>query len=128
MKGVHDLRCAFPRSSSPPLAAGQAASGSSRSAIVASILPRRGPGHRRRGLTAGRGCATLGARGGQTPAEEAETLMPEFKVTVQRNGPLRIEGENLQILDPEGNAYGLGGRTGVALCRCGASNNKPFCD
>ncbi len=54
--------------------------------------------------------------------------MDETKVTVQRNGPLRFEGENLQILDPEGKAYGLGGRTVVSLCRCGASNNKPFCD
>ena len=54
--------------------------------------------------------------------------MPESKLTVQKNGPLRLEGENLQILDPEGKAYGLGGRTVVSLCRCGASNNKPFCD
>jgi len=54
--------------------------------------------------------------------------MPEAKVTVQRNGPLRLEGENLQILDPEGKAYGLAGRTVITLCRCGASANKPFCD
>jgi CDGSH-type Zn-finger protein len=54
--------------------------------------------------------------------------MPDFKVTVQKNGPLRIEGEDIQLLDPEGQAYGLGGRTTIKLCRCGASNNKPFCD
>jgi CDGSH-type Zn-finger protein len=54
--------------------------------------------------------------------------MADLKVTVLRNGPLRVEGENLQIHDPEGNAYGLGGRNVVSLCRCGASSNKPFCD
>ncbi len=54
--------------------------------------------------------------------------MSELKVTVLRNGPLRVEGENLQIQDPEGNTYGLGGRSVVSLCRCGASTNKPFCD
>lgn len=54
--------------------------------------------------------------------------MSEIKITVQKNGPLRYEGENLQIVDPEGRPYGLGGRTLVSLCRCGHSSNKPFCD
>ncbi|HZF10739.1 MAG TPA: CDGSH iron-sulfur domain-containing protein [Thermoanaerobaculia bacterium] len=54
--------------------------------------------------------------------------MPDTKITVNRNGPFRLEGDNLQIFDPTGKAYGLGGRTVVSLCRCGASNNKPFCD
>ena len=30
--------------------------------------------------------------------------------------------------DPAGNAYGLAGRTTLTLCRCGHSENKPFCD
>ena len=50
------------------------------------------------------------------------------KITVGRNGNLRVEGEDFQIVDPEGNVYGLGGRTTVSLCRCGQSKNKPFCD
>jgi CDGSH-type Zn-finger protein len=54
--------------------------------------------------------------------------MPDFRITVSKNGPLRVEGEALQLLDPSGNAYGLGGRTAISLCRCGASSNKPFCD
>jgi CDGSH-type Zn-finger protein len=49
------------------------------------------------------------------------------KITVGKNGPLRIEGE-FTILDPEGKEYGLGGRTLLSLCRCGQSKNKPFCD
>jgi len=43
------------------------------------------------------------------------------------NGPIRIEGE-FEICDPSGQAFGLQGRTAIALCRCGHSGNKPFCD
>ena len=53
--------------------------------------------------------------------------MAETKITVRNNGPLRLEGE-FTIYDHDGNAYGLGGRTMVSLCRCGSSENKPFCD
>jgi CDGSH-type Zn-finger protein len=49
------------------------------------------------------------------------------KVTIRNNGPIRIEGE-FTILDQDGNAYGLAGRTLISLCRCGQSANKPFCD
>jgi CDGSH-type Zn-finger protein len=44
------------------------------------------------------------------------------------NGPLRITGENIVLKDANGNTFGLGGRTTISLCRCGHSNNKPFCD
>lgn len=49
------------------------------------------------------------------------------KVTVNNNGPIRLEGE-FEIVDPQGNAFGLAGRKVISLCRCGHSNNKPFCD
>ena len=49
------------------------------------------------------------------------------KVTVRNDGPLLIEGD-LEIADAAGKAFGLGGRTGVSLCRCGHSEKKPFCD
>ena len=49
------------------------------------------------------------------------------KITVNRNGSLRVEGE-VTICDAEGKAFGLGGRTVISLCRCGHSENKPFCD
>ena len=53
--------------------------------------------------------------------------MPGTKITVNHNGPLRLEGD-MEILDPQGKAFGLAGRTVVSLCRCGHSANKPFCD
>lgn len=49
------------------------------------------------------------------------------KVTVFNNGPLRLEGD-FEICDAGGNSFGLGGRTAIGLCRCGKSENKPFCD
>ncbi|MFN7936324.1 MAG: CDGSH iron-sulfur domain-containing protein [Bryobacteraceae bacterium] len=53
--------------------------------------------------------------------------MSDTKITVLNNGPLRIEGD-MTILDPTGAAFGLAGRTVISLCRCGLSENKPFCD
>jgi CDGSH-type Zn-finger protein len=49
-------------------------------------------------------------------------------ITVRRNGPLRIEGEDLALLDEAGSSFGLAGRAVISLCRCGHSENKPFCD
>ena len=49
------------------------------------------------------------------------------KVTISSNGPIRIEGD-FTIVDAEGNSFGLAGRTIIGLCRCGHSENKPFCD
>ena len=53
--------------------------------------------------------------------------MPATKITVNSNGPLKVEGD-FEIVDPQGQAFGLAGRTAVSLCRCGQSANKPFCD
>lgn len=49
------------------------------------------------------------------------------RITVNNNGPLRVEGD-FEIVDPQGKTFGLGGRTVISLCRCGHSKNKPFCD
>lgn len=49
------------------------------------------------------------------------------EIIVNKNGSLRVVG-NFIIKDAEGNMFDLSGRTSIALCRCGHSNNKPFCD
>ena len=54
--------------------------------------------------------------------------MADIKITVRNSGPLRVEGDGIQILDQDGKVFGLAGRTVVSLCRCGQSANKPFCD
>ncbi|HQZ24400.1 MAG TPA: CDGSH iron-sulfur domain-containing protein [Flavobacterium sp.] len=53
--------------------------------------------------------------------------MSTTKLTINRNGSLKIEGD-FEIVDQEGNVYGLQGRETLGLCRCGLSANKPFCD
>jgi CDGSH-type Zn-finger protein len=53
--------------------------------------------------------------------------MAKTKLTVNSNGSLKVEGD-FEIVDMEGNKYGLQGRELVSLCRCGRSSNKPFCD
>jgi CDGSH-type Zn-finger protein len=49
------------------------------------------------------------------------------KLTINSNGSVRVEGD-FEIVDMQGNNYGLQGRTVVSICRCGLSANKPFCD
>jgi len=49
------------------------------------------------------------------------------EITVSPNGPLRISG-NFVIKDGQGKEFDLAGRTAISLCRCGQSENKPFCD
>ena len=49
------------------------------------------------------------------------------KIRVRDNGPLLVDADDASIVDAEGGEFALSGRP-LALCRCGASNNKPFCD
>ena len=53
--------------------------------------------------------------------------MAATKITVKSNGSLKVEGD-FEIVDIEGNVYGLEGREVISICRCGLSQNKPFCD
>ena len=53
--------------------------------------------------------------------------MAATTITVRTDGSIRIEGD-FQVLDQDGKAFGLAGRTKIALCRCGHSETKPFCD
>lgn len=53
--------------------------------------------------------------------------MSKTKITVLSNGSLKVDGD-FEIVDKDGQVYGLQGRTLVSICRCGLSENKPFCD
>jgi 3-phenylpropionate/trans-cinnamate dioxygenase ferredoxin subunit len=46
------------------------------------------------------------------------------KITIRNNGPYLVEGD-FTLVDHEGNEVPLAKR---ALCRCGGSTTKPFCD
>jgi CDGSH-type Zn-finger protein len=44
------------------------------------------------------------------------------------NGPFLVEGP-VTVVDPNGNAFPINTeKPAIALCRCGHSSNKPFCD
>ena len=46
----------------------------------------------------------------------------------RKNGPYRVESDNeVKVVDWEGKAYTFD-RMPIALCRCGGSTRKPFCD
>lgn len=49
-------------------------------------------------------------------------------IRCRENGPLVIQGP-VKVVDHLGNEFMLPvGKETVALCRCGQSKNKPFCD
>lgn len=53
------------------------------------------------------------------------TNQRSLTVTLIKDGPLHLQGP-MEILDPEGEPCFTG--TTVPLCRCGQSQNMPFCD
>jgi CDGSH-type Zn-finger protein len=52
--------------------------------------------------------------------------MADTRITVRQNGPYLVKGP-LDLVDQDGNAFTVNQET-IALCRCGGSTNKPFCD
>ena len=48
-------------------------------------------------------------------------------ITVRQNASYKVEGDDVKVVDWNGNEYQIPKRP-FALCRCGASKNKPFCD
>jgi CDGSH-type Zn-finger protein len=53
--------------------------------------------------------------------------MAATKITVRTDGSIRVEGD-FEVVDQDGKPFGLAGRNKIGLCRCGHSENKPFCD
>ena len=53
--------------------------------------------------------------------------MSDVTIKVQENGPYLVFGP-VEIVDADGGSYDVGDRKVVALCRCGGSTTKPFCD
>ncbi len=54
--------------------------------------------------------------------------MSAVNIRCREDGPFVVEGE-LTLTDHEGNPFPIDStKPAVALCRCGASKNKPFCD
>jgi CDGSH-type Zn-finger protein len=69
--------------------------------------------------------------GNGVPDEEGRAMGtnmdgPAAKITPYRNGPYLIRGPFV-MADQDGNEISVGRRV-VALCRCGRSRTRPFCD
>lgn len=64
---------------------------------------------------------------GQVEANDValESEGGELVITTRTNGPLRLQG-NYTIISADGASVHRG--TVTALCRCGGSHTKPFCD
>jgi CDGSH-type Zn-finger protein len=54
--------------------------------------------------------------------------MAEVEIKVRNSGPYKVTGP-VRLIDADGNEYDLpdDGKP-IALCRCGGSTTKPFCD
>ena len=48
-------------------------------------------------------------------------------ILVRRNGPYRVYGP-AKLVDQDGNEFEVPPGDWFTLCRCGESENKPFCD
>jgi CDGSH-type Zn-finger protein len=68
----------------------------------------------------------------QTPLQRFQITPPQLvcamahvKIETIKNGPYIVTGE-VELIDADGNKFSVEKR--MALCRCGASTEKPFCD
>jgi CDGSH-type Zn-finger protein len=54
--------------------------------------------------------------------------MEPVEIKARHNGPYKVTGP-VRLIDADGNEYDLGEEgVPIALCRCGGSSTKPFCD
>jgi CDGSH-type Zn-finger protein len=51
----------------------------------------------------------------------------DVEIKVRDNGPYKVTGP-VRLIDAEGNVFAVEPGRSVALCRCGHSQTKPFCD
>jgi CDGSH-type Zn-finger protein len=51
---------------------------------------------------------------------------PSVEIKVRDHGPYKVTGP-VRLIDAEGRAWEIG-EGPIALCRCGRSKEKPFCD
>ena len=67
---------------------------------------------------------TRGVCAGAPP--DTPPRMDEVVITPYRDGPLLVRGP-VRLADQDGNEIAIDRRT-IALCRCGKSRLRPFCD
>ena len=53
--------------------------------------------------------------------------MDDVVIKVRDNGPYKVTGP-VTVVDADGNPFDAARDGPIALCRCGQSQTKPFCD
>src|SRR6476661_7699608 len=74
--------------------------------------------------------ATGRAAARSASASLASAMADDVEIKVRDCGPYRVKGP-ITLIDADGNEYDLAPheKNGtIALCRCGGSTTKPFCD
>ena len=71
-------------------------------------------------------CPTGSLRYERLDGGPAEAIPTEIAITVQKDGPMYVRGP-VPVFDAAGNRWEDAGHR-YALCRCGGSGNKPYCD
>ena len=54
-------------------------------------------------------------------------MSPEVVIKVRDDGPYKVTGP-VRLIDADGDVFDVEPGRPVALCRCGQSQAKPFCD
>lgn len=54
-------------------------------------------------------------------------MADDVEIMIRPSGPYIVRGR-IRLKDASGTEFDLGGKEDIALCRCGASTTKPFCD
>jgi CDGSH-type Zn-finger protein len=64
----------------------------------------------------------------ESATQEANPMSDPFTIQCRENGPLVVRLP-VRVVDHQGNEHALPtGKETIALCRCGHSKRKPFCD
>jgi len=53
--------------------------------------------------------------------------MADVVIKAREHGPFLVTGP-VKLTDHLGNTFDTTGKENIALCRCGVSKNRPFCD
>jgi CDGSH iron-sulfur domain-containing protein 3 len=53
--------------------------------------------------------------------------LAEVEIKVRDDGPYKVTGP-VRLIDAQGHVFEIEGDRPIALCRCGQSRTKPFCD
>lgn len=55
------------------------------------------------------------------------SVNPSVEIKVRDHGPYKVTGA-VRLIDAEGHEWHVEEGETIALCRCGRSDTKPFCD